>query len=52
MKHYILFTKDELEDMLEGLEICHTLSTGEAVYFICKEEFLEEEIDKHRWPRV
>lgn len=43
MKHYILFTKDELEDMLEGLEICHTLSTGETVYFIHKEKFLEEE---------
>ena len=52
MKHYILFTKDELEDMLEGLEICHTLSTGETVYFMLKEKFLEEEIAKHRWPRV
>ena len=52
MKHYVLFTKDDLENMLEGLEICHTLSTGETVYFMCKEKFLEEEIEKHRWPRV
>ena len=43
MKHYILLTKDELEDMLEGVEICHTLSAGEAVYFMCKEKFIEEE---------
>ena len=43
MKHYILFTKDELEDMLEGVEICHTLSNGETVYFMCKEKFIEEE---------
>lgn len=49
MKHYILFTKDDLEDMLEGLDICYTLSTGETVYFMCKEKFLEEEIA--RWPR-
>ena len=52
MKRYVLFTKDQLESMLEGLEICYTLSTGDTIYFMCKEKFLEEEIDKHRWPRV
>lgn len=43
MKHYILFTKDELEDMMKGVELCHTLSNGENVYFMCKEKFIEEE---------
>ena len=43
MKHYVLFTKDDLESMLKGLEIYHTLSTGETVYFMCKEKFIEEE---------
>lgn len=44
MKHYILFTQEELEDMLNGCEIMHRLSiNNETLYFMCKEHFLDEE---------
>ena len=45
MKHYILFTQEELEDMLYGCEIAHKLSNSndETVYFMCKEHFFDDE---------
>lgn len=44
MKHYILFTQEELEDMLNGCEIMHrpSVNKGEPVYFMCREHFLED----------
>lgn len=41
MKHYILFTQEELEDMLNGCEIMHC-PEGEPIYFMCKEHFFED----------
>lgn len=44
MKHYILFTQEELEDMLNGCEIMHwpEAPIGEPIYFMCKEHFFED----------
>lgn len=40
MKRYILFTQEELEDMLNGCEIEHHVSgCDEPLYFMCKEHF-------------
>lgn len=41
MKHYVLFTEEELDDMIHGEEIEHRFSTGETIYFMCKEHFLD-----------
>lgn len=46
MKHYILFTAEELDDMIHGEEIQHQLSNGETVYFMCKEHFSKDEPDE------
>lgn len=45
MKHYILFTEQELDDMLHGEEIMHRpgLTKGEPLYFMCKEHFVAKE---------
>lgn len=45
MKHYILFTQEELEDMLNGCEIKHypSVANGEPIYFMCKEHFLQND---------
>lgn len=45
MKRYILFTQEELTDMLNGREIDHDISevkAGEKLYFMCKEHFLDK----------
>lgn len=39
MKHYILFTKEELCDMLCGKEVEHTISNTGTLYFMCKDYF-------------
>ena len=48
MKRYVLFTQEELEDMLNGREIEHFLScsNGEPIYFMCKEHFIKGECDE------
>ena len=40
MKCYILFTQEEIEDMLNGREIELQLR-GETLYFMCKEHFAQ-----------
>lgn len=46
MKRYILFTEEELDDMIHGEEIHHQLPSGETVYFMCKEHFAKDEPDE------
>ena len=46
MKRYILFTEEELDDMIHGSEIAHTLSNGETVYFMCEEHFIDGKEDE------
>ena len=44
MKHYILFTEEELDAMIHGKEIVHrpSITHGEQLYFMCKERFFED----------
>lgn len=39
MKRYILFTLEELEDLINGYEIEHPMSGGEVLCFMNKEHF-------------
>ena len=43
MKQYILFTREELEDMLNGKEVTLSPSavSGKTIYFMSKEHFAE-----------
>lgn len=43
MKHYVLFTKEELCDMIRGKEIKHSISDAGTLYFMCKDYFGNEE---------
>ena len=41
LKRYILFTLEELEDLINGCEIEHPTSGGEILYFMNKEHFAQ-----------
>lgn len=41
MKKIILFTLEEIEDMLNGCEIEHRTSSGEVLYFMSAEHFAQ-----------
>lgn len=41
MKRIILFTLEEIEDMLNGREIELRTSSGEVLYFMSKEHFAQ-----------
>lgn len=44
MRRYILFTEEELMEMVRGGEISHKISgTDETLYFMCKDYFLIDE---------
>lgn len=40
MKRIILFTDEELDDMIHGCEIAHRVD-GETLYFMSKEHFTQ-----------
>ena len=40
MKRYILFTDEELDDMIHGCEIEHRVD-GKTLYFMSKEHFAQ-----------
>lgn len=40
MKRIILFTDEELDDMIHGCEIAHRVD-GEVLYFMSKEHFAQ-----------
>ena len=46
MKRYILFTEEELIEMIRGGEIAHKISgIDETLYFMCKDYFIDDDDD-------
>ena len=43
MKRYILFTAEELDDMIHGEEIERVTETGDTLYFMCAEHVCDDE---------
>ena len=41
MKQYILFSEEELTDLVKGNTIEHPLPSGKILYFMCAERFDE-----------
>ena len=55
MKKYILFTDEELHDMLNGREVEHHTSDNCVLYFMSKEHFsklADESITDEEWDKA